>query len=126
MLICPNKDFDDPNTRPRLWWVGYLDPQRLQQQSDSAAAPAGSAAFYDAGAEVIRYVLGRRTLDALQGWTITGAPGTGCGGKYRRERVQPLTRGAEANETKTVTVARPLHARVPLSRWQQQRATRST
>ena len=76
MLICPNKDFDDPNTRPRLWWVGYLDPQRLQQQSDSAAAPAGSAAFYDAGAEVIRYVLGRRTLDALQGWTITGAPGS--------------------------------------------------
>ena len=99
MLICPNKDFDDPNTRPRLWWVGYLDPQRLQQQSDSAAAPAGSAAFYDAGAEVIRYVLGRRTLDALQGWTITGAPGTGCGGKYPRSRMQLPTASRAAQLT---------------------------
>ena len=32
---------------------------------------------------------------------------TGCGPKYRGARVQPLTRGPEADETKTMTVTLP-------------------
>ena len=40
---------------------------------------------------------------------------TGCGPKYRGARGQPRTRGPEADETKTMTVAWPHHACVPLS-----------
>ena len=40
---------------------------------------------------------------------------TGYGPKYRGARVQPLTRGTEADETKTKTVALPQHACVTLS-----------
>ena len=46
--------------------------------------------------------------------------------KYRGARVQPLTRGPEADETKTMTVAWPHHACVPLSKRRQHRAARST
>ena len=51
---------------------------------------------------------------------------TGCGPKYSGARVQPLTRGPEADETKTMTVARPHHACVPLSKRRQHRPARST
>ena len=40
--------------------------------------------------------------------------------------MQPLTRGPEADETKTMTVARPHHACVPLSKRRQHRPARST
>ena len=40
--------------------------------------------------------------------------------------MQPLTRGPEADETKTMTVARPHHACVPLSERRQHRPVRST
>jgi len=40
--------------------------------------------------------------------------------------VQPLTRGPEADETKTMTVAWPHHACVPLSERRQHRVARST
>ena len=40
--------------------------------------------------------------------------------------MQPLTRGPEADETKTMTVARPHHACVPLSRRRQHHLARST
>ena len=51
---------------------------------------------------------------------------TGYGLKYRGARMQPLTRGPEANETKTLTVALPQHACVPLSGARQHRAARSS
>ena len=70
-LICPSKDFNDPNARPRLWWIGYFDPQLVQQPSSRGSASSGGTAFYDAREEVIRFVLGRRTLEALQGWTLS-------------------------------------------------------
>ena len=40
--------------------------------------------------------------------------------------MQPLTRGPEADETKTMTVARPHHACVPLSKRRQHHLARST
>ena len=40
--------------------------------------------------------------------------------------MQPLTRGPEADETKTMTVAWPHHACVPLSERRQHRPVRST
>ena len=40
--------------------------------------------------------------------------------------MQPLTRGPEADETKTMTVTLPHHARVSLSGGRQRRAARST
>ena len=40
--------------------------------------------------------------------------------------MQPLTRGREADETKTMTVAWPHHARVPLSKRRQHHLARST
>ena len=40
--------------------------------------------------------------------------------------MQPLTRGPEADETKTMAVAWPQHACVPLSKRRQHRAARST
>ena len=40
--------------------------------------------------------------------------------------MQPLTRGPEADETKTMTVAWPHHACVPLSKWRQHHPVRST
>ena len=40
--------------------------------------------------------------------------------------MQPRTLGAESDETKTMTVAWPQHACVPLSKWRQHRASRST
>ena len=40
--------------------------------------------------------------------------------------MQPLTRGPEADETKTMTVAWPHHACVPLSKRRQHRIARST
>ena len=48
------------------------------------------------------------------------------GPKYRGARGQPLTRGPEADETKTMTVAWPHHACVPLSERRQHRPVRST
>ena len=51
---------------------------------------------------------------------------TGYGLKYHGARVQPLTRGPEADETKTMTVAWPHHACVPLSKRRQHRSARST
>ena len=47
----------------------------MQQPTSSTSAPSGGTAFYDAREEVIRFVLGRQTVEALQGWTITGEPG---------------------------------------------------
>ena len=38
--------------------------------------------------------------------------------------MQPLTRGPEADETKTMTVAWPHHACVPLSEWRKHSAAR--
>ena len=40
--------------------------------------------------------------------------------------MQPLTRGPEADETKTMTVTLPHHARVSLSKQRQHRPVRST
>ena len=40
--------------------------------------------------------------------------------------MQPLTRGPEDGETKTMTVAWPHHVCVPLSEWRQHRPARST
>jgi hypothetical protein len=40
--------------------------------------------------------------------------------------MQPLTRGPEADETKTMTVTLPHHARVSLSKQRQHRSARST
>ena len=40
--------------------------------------------------------------------------------------MQPLTRGSEDDETKTMTVARPQHVCVPLSEWRQHHPARST
>ena len=40
--------------------------------------------------------------------------------------MQPLTRGPEADETKTMTVTLPHHARVSLSKRRQHRPVRST
>ena len=51
---------------------------------------------------------------------------TGCGLKSPNARMQPLTRGPEAGETKTMTAARPHHACVPLSGARQHRAARSS
>jgi hypothetical protein len=51
---------------------------------------------------------------------------TGCGLKFSGARGQPLTRGPEADETKTMTVAWPHHACVPLSKRRQHRSARST
>ena len=51
---------------------------------------------------------------------------TGYGRKYRHARMQPLTRGPEDGETKTMTVARPHHVCVPLSGRRQHRPARST
>eukprot|EP00964_Phaeocystis_antarctica_P101943 scaffold67387_cov39-Phaeocystis_antarctica.AAC.1 len=53
-------------------------------------------------------------------------PPTGYGLKYRGARMQPLTRGPEADETKTMTVAWPHHACVPLSERRQHHPVRST
>ena len=44
----------------------------------------------------------------------------------RCTRVQPLTRGPEDDETKTMTVARPQHVCMPLSERRQHHAARST
>ena len=44
--------------------------------------------------------------------------------EYSGARMQPLTRGPEADETKTMTVAWPHHACVPLSKWRQHRPAR--
>ena len=49
-----------------------------------------------------------------------------CGLKYRGARMQPLTRSPEADETKTMTVACPHHACVPLSKRRQHHLARST
>ena len=51
---------------------------------------------------------------------------TGYGLKFSGARMQPLTRGPEADETKTMTVAWPHHACVPLSKRRQHRPARST
>ena len=51
---------------------------------------------------------------------------TGCGLKSPKARVQPLTRGPEADETNTMAVALPQHACVPLSGARQHRAARSS
>jgi len=54
---------------------------------------------------------------------------TGDGLKFSGARgcsLQPLTRGPEADETKTMTVAWPHHACVPLSKRRQHRPARST
>ena len=51
---------------------------------------------------------------------------TGYGPKSRHARMQPLTRGPEDDETKTMTVARPHHVCVPLSERRQHRPARST
>ena len=51
---------------------------------------------------------------------------TGYGLKFYHPRMQPLTRGPEADETKTKTVALPQHACVPLSGARQHRAARSS
>ena len=50
----------------------------------------------------------------------------GYGLKYRGARGQPLTRGPEADETKTMTVAWPHHPCVPLSKRRQHHLARST
>ena len=47
----------------------------MQQPSSRISTSSGGTAFYDAREEVIRFVLGRRTLEALQGWTISGELG---------------------------------------------------
>ena len=70
-IAYPHEDFDDPDARPRPWGAFHSTPR-----PHTTISPTGSTAFYDADIEVIRYmVLGRRTLDALQGWTTTGTPG---------------------------------------------------
>ena len=46
--------------------------------------------------------------------------------KFYHSRVQPLTRGPEADETNTMAVALPQHACVPLSGARQHRAARSS
>eukprot|EP00964_Phaeocystis_antarctica_P133193 scaffold97393_cov72-Phaeocystis_antarctica.AAC.1 len=51
---------------------------------------------------------------------------TGYGPKYSGARMQLPTRGPEADETKTMTVAWPHHACVPLSERRQHRPVRST
>ena len=51
---------------------------------------------------------------------------TGYGRKFSGARGQPLTRGPEADETKTMTVTLPHHARVSLSKQRQHRSARST
>jgi hypothetical protein len=51
---------------------------------------------------------------------------TGYGPKSRHARMQPLTRGPEDDETKTMTVARPQHVCMPLSGRRQHRPARST
>ena len=51
---------------------------------------------------------------------------TGYGLKFSGARMQPLTRGPEADETKTMTVTLPHHARVSLSKQRQHRSARST
>ena len=53
-------------------------------------------------------------------------PTTGYGRKFSGARGQPLTRGPEADETKTMTVTLPHHARVSLSKQRQHRSARST
>ena len=53
-------------------------------------------------------------------------PLTGYGRKFSGARGQPLTRGPEADETKTMTVTLPHHARVSLSKQRQHRSARST
>ena len=47
----------------------------MQQPSSHGSASSGGTAFYDARQEVIRFVLGRRTLEALQGWTLSNELG---------------------------------------------------
>ena len=76
----------------------------------------------------------KRGLPASQTHALVNLPNsrttpsycTGCGPKYRRARVQPLTRGPEDDETKTMTVARPQHVCMPLSERRQHHPARST
>ena len=54
----------------------------------------------------------KRGGDTRRGWacrTLVGHLYTGFGLKYRGARGQPRTRGPEADETKTMTVAWPQH-----------------
>ena len=60
------------------------------------------------------------------GWASEVESYAGYGLKYRGARGQPLTRGPEADETKTMTVAWPHHPCVPLSKRRQHHLARST
>ena len=60
------------------------------------------------------------------GYVRDGDTGTGCGLKSPKPRMQPLTRGPEADETKTMTAARPQHACVRPPGARQHRAARSS
>ena len=55
-----------------------------------------------------------------------GVRRTGYGRKFSGARGQPLTRGPEDDETKTMTVARPQHVCMPLSERRQHHPARST